>query len=236
MNVRAITGSIKRFGAFRTVADLALRSVNRVILLRVLKAILIQTVDADFLECAEKYRGTFLDEAMLREFAADPRNEISPTFLDQALAKGDECYGFLAGDRLAAYGWYATGPTTLDIPGLRLRFDSDYVYMYNGFTAAEHRGQRLHAVGMTRALAVYLARGYSGIVSYVEWNNFASLTSCYRMGYRDFGAVTIAGLRTHYAVWHDAGCRKHGFRLERAAGREDGAGPEERMNRRSSGA
>jgi hypothetical protein len=225
MNVRALSGSIKRFGAFKTVADLALRSVNRVILLRILKAILIQTVDPTFLECDERYRGTFLDEAMLREFAADPTNEISPAFLDQALAKGDECYGFLAGDRLAAYGWYSTRPTTLDMPGLRLRFDSDYVYMYNGFTAAEHRGQRLHAVGMTRALAAYLARGCSGIVSYVEWNNFASLTSCYRMGYRDFGTVTIAGLRGHYAVWHDAGSRKRGFRVERASGGEDGAGP-----------
>jgi hypothetical protein len=235
MNVDAVRGSIKRFGALRTVADLALHSVNRVILLRILKAILIQTVDTDFLECDEKYRGMFLDEPTLRGFAADPRNEIPPTFLDEALPKGDECYGFLAGDRLAAYGWYSTRPTTLDFPGLRLRFDSHYVYMYKGFTAAEHRGQRLHAVGMTRALAAYLARGYSGIVSYVEWNNFASLKSCYRMGYRAFGTVIIAGLRTHYALWHDAGSRKYGFRVERASGPDDGAAPEERMTRRSSG-
>ena len=69
-------------------------------------------------------------------------------------------------------------------------------------------------VFVTLALQAYLARGYRGIVSYVDWNNFASLKSCARMGYHDFGNITIAGLGRHYVLHHDAGCRQYDFRLQ----------------------
>ena len=59
-------------------------------------------------------------------------------------------------------------------------------------------GNASHAVGMTRALDEYLARGSKGILSYVEWNNFASLKSCYRMGYADFGKIYVLRLFGHF--------------------------------------
>ena len=214
MRLNTIRESIENFGLPKTVADLGMRAANRVVRFKILKGIRIESVDPSFLQCNGKYRGLFLDETMLREFAVDPKNGLPPAFLDEALAKGDECYGFLAGPALAAYGWYSTQPTNLELPGLRLHFSNQYVYMYKGFTATEHRGQRLHAIGMTRALQAYLARGYRGIVSYVDWNNFASLKSCARMGYHDFGNITIAGLGRHYVLHHDAGCRQYDFRLQ----------------------
>jgi hypothetical protein len=207
--------SIKNFGLSKALADLGLRAANRVVLFKVLKGICIETVDRAFLSCDGKYRGIFLDEAMLRKFATDPKNDLPAAFLDEAFAKGDECYGFLAGTALAAYGWYSSKPTALEMPGLQLHFSDRYVYMYKGFTAAEHRGQRLHAIGMTRALEAYLARGYRGIVSYVEWNNFGSRKSCYRMGYRDFGNIVIVGLNKHYFLHHDARCGECGLRVQR---------------------
>lgn len=213
MNVASFKGNIRNFGLPRTLADVAIRAANRVILLKVIKGIRIETVDPAFLKCDEKYRGMFLDETMLRQFAADPKNELGHDFLREALAKGDECYGFLAGTTLAAYGWYSTKPTDVDMLGLSLQFSDQYVYMYKGFTAEDHRGQRLHAIGMTRALEAYLARGYRGIVSCVEWNNFASLRSCYRMGYRPFGNIAIAGHGKHYVLHHDRRCRDYDFRL-----------------------
>jgi hypothetical protein len=33
--------------------------------------------------------------------------------------------------------------------------------MYKGFTLKRYRGQRLHAIGMTRALEHYLSRGFA---------------------------------------------------------------------------
>jgi len=216
MNITALKTNLKQVGIPHTLADVGLRAANRVVLFRVLKAIRIEEVDAHFLDPAPQYKGMFLDRATLRKFAADPRNELTHSFLDEAIAKGDECYGFVAGDVLAAYGWYSNKPTELDFKGLRLQFSGDYIYMYKGFTAPEHRGQRLHAIGMTRALQAYLERGYRGIVSYVEWNNFASLKSCYRMGYRDLGNVAIAGMGGHYVVRHDAACDRYGFRVVRS--------------------
>ena len=215
MNLATFKGNIKNVGFSKALADVGMRAANRVLRFKVLKGICIETVDPAFLECDPRYHGGMLDETTLRRFSEDPKNELPPEFLDEALAKGDECYGFVIGSELAAYGWYSSKPTIVDLPGLQLHFTDRYVYMYKGFTAQSHRGQRLHAVGMTRALETYLARGYRGIVSYVEWNNFGSLKSCYRMGYRDFGNIAIAGVGTRYFLHHGAGCREYGFRLQR---------------------
>ena len=213
MNISQVKKSIGNFGVVKTLADLALRAANHVAMFKVIKAVDIDTVDRAFLDCDPKYRGSFLTEETLRKFSADPKNELPPAFLDEALAKGDECYGFVAGDDLAAYGWYSTKPTDFDIRGLQLHFSERDVYMYKGFTANAHRGQRLHAIGMTRALQAYRRRGYARLVSMVEWNNFASLKSCYRMGYHDFGNIAIAGVRGHYLLLHDSGCRRRHFAL-----------------------
>src|SRR5205085_675505 len=120
-----------------------------------------------------------------------PEYEMTEPFLHDAFAKGDECYAILDGSTLAAYGWYSNTPTAIDVPGLVLDFDPAYIYMYKGFAHPHYRGQRLHSIAMTRALDAYLREGFRGFVSYVEWNNFASLKSCYRMGYRHFGNVYL---------------------------------------------
>src|SRR5207245_9056607 len=115
-----------------------------------------------YLDCPEPYRPMFLGAETLRRLGRYPANELPGSFLDEALARGDECYGFLAGETLAAYGWYSRMPTPLELPGLELHFNREYVYMYKGFTHPAHRGRRLHAIGMTRALQHYLASGLRG--------------------------------------------------------------------------
>jgi hypothetical protein len=204
---------IRQHGMAKTVADVAWRAANRVMFLKVLECVKIETPNPEFLQCGGNYRGLFLDHDLLRGLSASPEYELSPPFLDHALSKGDECYGFLEGGVLAAYGWYSHKPTETDWRGLTIHFDSEYVYMYKGFTHPKHRGKRLHAVCMTRALEAYLARGFRGIVSYVEWNNFASLKSCYRMGYTDFGRIYAVRLFNRYWLHSDAGYRRYGFRL-----------------------
>ncbi len=215
---RRIRSSVASFGLANTLHDLAVRGANRVALLKILKGVMIDRVDPAFLTCPEPYRPMFLGEERLRELSRDPANEMPPGFLEDALAKGDECYGFLAGDELAAYGWYTTRPTRLEQPDLQLRFSDEYVYMYKGFTHPRHRGQRLHAIGMTRALQHYLTRGFKGLVSYVESNNFGSLKSCFRMGYVEFGSIYLLSVFGHYLTHSTAGCRPYRFRVERVPG------------------
>jgi hypothetical protein len=208
---------LKQYGMTKTVADVALRLANRVMFLKVLKCVTIETPNPEFLNCDGNYRGMFLEPELLRKFSAFPEYELPRSFLDRALAKGDECYGFLDGDVLAAYGWYSRKPTETDWRGLMIHFDDEHIYMYKGFTHPNHRGKRLHAVGMSRALEAYLAAHYKGIVSYVEWNNFASLKSCYRMGYTDFGTIYAAAIGGHWMLHCDVGCRRGGFRLANAS-------------------
>jgi hypothetical protein len=198
-----------------TLHDVAVKAINRLVVFKILRGVTIDRVDPAFLPCPGPYRAMFLGEAALREFSRDPATELPRAFLDDALDRGDECYALLAGETLAAYGWYTRKPTRLDLPDLALHFGPEYIYMYKGFTHPAHRGRRLHAIGMTRALQHYLATGYRGLVSYVESNNFASLKSCYRMGYVRFGSIYVLkapGLRLAHAT---AGCRPYRFRIER---------------------
>jgi hypothetical protein len=182
---------------------------------KILRGLHAAHADASFLQCPASYTAGFLATSELRKYARRPESEMSSRFLDEALARGDECYAIRDGDALAAYGWYSFGRTPVGLQDLVLAFSPGYVYMYKGFTDVRYRGQRLHAIGMTRALQHYLGRGYKGIVSYVEAANFESLRSCQRMGYRRFGSIyTLRFFGRHYA-FSSPGCRRFAFRLER---------------------
>ena len=213
---RRIRGSLSSIGLTQTLHDLALRAANRVMLIKVLKCMAIERVNPAFATCPEPYRAMFLGKPMLRELCRDPANEMTESFLDEALSKDDECFGVLAGDTLASYGWYSRGPTRIDPPGLVFHPGDRYVYMYKGFTRLGHRGHRLHAIGMTLALQDYLARGFKGLVSYVESNNFSSLHSVVRMGYEIFGTIDVLKPFGIYLTHASAGCRARGVRVEPA--------------------
>ncbi|HEX8106414.1 MAG TPA: GNAT family N-acetyltransferase [Kofleriaceae bacterium] len=201
------------FGWPAALAAMAQGAVNRVAFFRVLKCIQVSKVDPEFLTIDPRFQHGFLDEATLRRLSGDPRYDLSPDFLDEALAKRDECYGILDGDRLASFGWYSAVPTKI-ADNLRFCFDRRYVYMYKGFTDPEYRGQRLHALGMTSALQQFRERGAEGLVSYVYATNFDSLRSCYRMGYTDVGQIYCLHARDRYWIHADASCRRAGVSVE----------------------
>lgn len=208
----AAATKIRRHGLAATLYETAVKALGVVADFRILRGVFVDFPDPAFLKCL--YATRLLGEAELREFARDPANEISPQFIDEAAARGDQCYAILDGGRLAAYGWYAFGATPIGLPGVVLRYRPGYVYMYKGFTHQDYRGQRLHAIGMTRALQHYLSRGYKGIVSYVEAINFDSLKSCFRMGYVVFGTVYVVKLLGRWRGFSTPGCGKYDFRVE----------------------
>ena len=207
--------TVDRFGVRAAAYDLAVRVVNRCFVFKVFRGVKAERLDPNLLDLDKRFRFTLLTEAMLANFATN-EFEIEPAFLRQALERGDECYGILDGDLLASYGWYSTMPTRIYPPDLVLHFSPEYVYMYKGFTHPAYRGQRLHAIGMTKALQGYLARHFKGLVSYVESTNFASLKSIYRMGYTDIGKIYMVELFHHYWLYEGAGCKPYRFYLEPA--------------------
>jgi len=204
---------VKRDGLYGTLHVAAFLALNRVTLCKIFRGVWLERVDAKFLEEPAGYLGTFLSDEVLMRFAADPANELSPAFVEAALAKGDRCYGVLHGDTLAAYGWYAHNATPVGLDDLVVRFHPDHVYMYKGFTHEEHRGKRLHAVGMAKAMRHFQDAGYRGLVSYVESVNLASLKSCYRMGYQSFGSVYLLKLGERFLTAASPGCARFGFEV-----------------------
>jgi hypothetical protein len=213
--LRGAVAAARRYGGRRTVYRAALRAVNTIALVKILRGVSIEKVDSAFLRHPDRFSGGFLNDAVIRRSAADPEIGMSRAFVDEALAKGDKCYGILSGDALVSYGWYSTRPTRIDPPDLMLEFDKEYVYMYKGYTHPAHRGHRLHAIGMTLALDHYKSKGSKGIVSYIEADNYASLTSAFRMGYRVFGSVYILSAFGTLFSHTTPGCKKYDFRVVR---------------------
>jgi hypothetical protein len=204
---------LQRHGAAALAHFICLKAINCVVPFKILRGVHVAKADASFIDYPAAYTPDFLSPRALQAFSADPATEISRAFIGDALRQGDECYAICDGDKLAAYGWYSTRPTPIDPAELTLHFADGYVYMYKGFTDKRYRGQRLHAIGMTRALQHYLESGYRGIVSYVESTNFDSLKSCFRMGYEVFGSVYVLDLFGHYVAFSSPGCKPFGFRV-----------------------
>lgn len=191
------------------------------------KCLYIDTPDPAFLTIDEKYQAGFLDTETVWRYARDPVSGLKEESARRALAAKDECFAIRAGDTLAAYGWYSRAGRSHVSDTLQLHFDPAWAYMYSGFTKPAYRGQRLHAIGMTMALAAYRARGCKGFVSVVESWNEASLKSCARMGYHDFGTIwevrigRLLGIRKpkspllrRHLVFHTPSCQELSFWLE----------------------
>lgn len=203
----------QRHGTGALLHLLCMRLINRLVPFKILRGVHVARVDAGFIDYPPHYTPSFLAPRALHDFAADPATEMSRGFVDEALRNGDECYAICDGETLAAYGWYSTRPTPIKPSDLVLHFADGYVYMYKGFTDKRYRGQRLHAIGMTRALQHYLESGYRGLVSYVESTNFDSLKSCSRMGYEVFGSVYVLQLVGRNFTFSSPGCKAFDFRV-----------------------
>jgi hypothetical protein len=192
-----------------------MRALARVVRVEVLRgmAVTVEDVPDRGLFEAPGFTGRFATEEDLAPYASDPEMDLPADFVAEAFARGDRCYALFAGAELAAYGWYARLPTRIDEHFL-LHFDSSYTYMYKGYTGRAHRGKRLHAVGMCRALRAFTDEGHRGLVSYVLANNFASLKSVARMGYRIFGDVYLVRWAGRSYAAATRGCAAYGFRAE----------------------
>lgn len=219
--VRHVVDQTRAFGPAAALHDLQMRAVNRAVPFQILKGMtaVLADIDRRLLE-APGFDARFATRDELMAALADPElaEEMSAEFVESALARGDECFGLFDGDTLASFGWYSTQPTPI-AQDLVLHFDPAWVYMYKGYTLASHRGRRLHGIGMSMALAAYTDRGARGLISYVKSNNFQSLRSIHRTGYRVFGEVFVLRALGRVLTWATPGCQPYAFRLEwRGAG------------------
>jgi hypothetical protein len=204
-----------RHGWRNALEALALKTLDECCGVRVLRAFCFERPDPGFLRCPEPLKAGFLTSNQARRYSRDPEAKFSEKFLNAALARGDRCFAIRDGEVLAAYAWYSTRITPIDVPQLGVSFSKDYVYMYKAFTCPDYRGRRLHAMVKSQALGRYRALGYRGIVSYVEASNLNSLKSVFRMGCEDFGSVYVVRRQDGAFALASPGCERFRFRLDR---------------------
>lgn len=219
MSMTRVHQTAGRFGLHAAVADIAFRVARKLTDLTILKGVVltVDTIDSKFLGDDAGYRWGFLDAAALHEaLRRGAPLSLDPTFVDEALARGDLCYAAADAAGIASYGWYSSRPTavTAIADDMVLHFDRSYSYMYRGYTLPAHRGKRLHGIGMARAMDSLVKSGSRGLVSVVEATNTASLTSCYRLGYHDFGEIYAARIAGRFVTYATRGCAAYAFRLK----------------------
>ncbi len=217
--VRHVRDNLVRHGARAALHDIGCRALNVLTDFQILNGMTVRLRDVhspQFFE-APGFHGRFVSAEELAK-TYENTHELSSAFLREAGIRGDRCYAMFDGDVLASYGWYSDQPCEIELADFVLHFDPAYTYMYKGYTVPAYRGARLHAVGMCQALRAFTAEGKAGLISYVQSNNFASLRSVARMGYRTFGKVYLlrAGSRTF--VYATKSCRDYNFWVETAAG------------------
>ena len=215
MQIGYIRENVRRYGTGAALHDLVCRMVNKISHFYIVKGMTVrlQDVHDPGLFEAKEFDARFVGENELAKFAHEEAHDLSADFLREALARGDRCYALFDGEALAAYGWYSDIPTPIDA-NFVLHFDRAYTYMYKGYTVPAYRGKRLHAVGMCRALRAFTEEGKKGLISIVLSNNFASLHSVVRMGYRIFGDAYVLRAGSHSFVYATKACRNYGFWIE----------------------
>ena len=205
---------VRSHGAAAALHFAGLKLINLIVPFKILRGMYMGTPRQAFLSCPPPYEPGLLSAQTLTRLSHDPATELTPHFVRDALAAGDQCYGMRHGERLIAYGWYSTRPTPTVSPELLLHFGPEYVYMYKGFTADRYRGRRLHAIAKTYALRHFVNRGYHGVVSYIESTNFRSLRSNARMGGENFGSIYLVRLFGRWFTFPTPGCKRFGFHIE----------------------
>ena len=214
MDLQAHKKYIKRHGLGSYLFRFLYRLLGRTIGFKALRGVLLtkDTVDPVYLEDHPELQGHAVHGSDLK-LLVDDQVKLPAPFIDTSIERGDWCYLFRSGNNIASYGWYAS-QTCPVLDNVSLHFSSHYVYMFKGFTAPEHRGQRLHAYGMAHALEEAIKNGYKGLVSYIEADNAPSLKSSLRLGYDIFGTCFLFRIFGKSFTLRTPGCRQYGFYLE----------------------
>jgi hypothetical protein len=162
-------------------------------------------------------RVRLLERDDLVRASVDPRLDMPPRFVEEALGRGDLGVGVFEGERLISYLFRAFAATPAG-EGVWIRFEPPYRYGYRGFTLPEHRGEHLQD-----ALAYYtdrlcIERGRTHGLSLIETHNFPSLAADRRRGNVPVGHAACFRIGPRWFIWNSPGARRHRIRLVRAAG------------------
>jgi hypothetical protein len=165
-----------------------------------------------------QYDFRFLTADEVIRYAQDPVYYIEPVMADRVRDGREVCFAALAGDRLAAFGFYALHYVEPQhASGVAMSFPANVAFMTYGLTHPDFRGARLHGLIMAGALKALGDRGITKFASLVARSNLASLKSCYRLGYTSLGNMTIIGGKRRSIGVYPKAAKNLGIRFGRKA-------------------
>src|SRR5258706_15130859 len=147
-SVQGVVENVRAFGMTAALRDLEYRALNKVVPVRIFKGMtaVIEAADPSLFDAGPfAIRMAGADELHAASARHEWAEELPRSFLDKALAKGDQCVGIFDGPRLGWMGWYARTPTLIS-KTLALHFDRAWTYMYKGYSLPAYRGKRLHGI------------------------------------------------------------------------------------------
>jgi hypothetical protein len=177
----------KKFGLKAFLLDRSIYLASRLLFFKSIDwlTLSLDDVGEGYLAIPKGHQAKFSNIQEMKHFVGK-EYQLEYQFIKEAFAKGDIPYTITKDSRLCSYGWYAKAPNEI-YPGIKFIIPERHIYMYKGFTHPEHRGMRLHAINMARALRELNNSSAHSFLSFVETQNFASLRSCYRLGYQKSG-------------------------------------------------
>jgi hypothetical protein len=160
------------------------------------------------------YRFLPIPIAELKALAQDREYSLNPVLLDEIRQGPNTCFGIYDGHKVANYFFIFVNPIRIQMTDhLEITFGSRYAYLCAAFTHAKYRGMRMNSIGSILAAKEYFRKGFEELLAYVEANNFGSLRSYERVGWRTVGSVRIARLFGRYFIHTESGCAARSFRV-----------------------
>jgi hypothetical protein len=115
---------------------------------------------------------------------------------------------------LVAYCWRAFSATVHDRKhNIWIDFNADAVYGRYGFTLPVHRGKHIMPSLYTFADDYWLDKSKTLSIGYIETDNYSSLRTGIKVGYRAVGYAGYIYLFGKLFSFRTPGAKKHGFRF-----------------------
>lgn len=135
-----------------------------------------------------------------------PGSGMPEAYVEEALARGDECFGVTIEEEPVCVSWFARrGPVTI-YRWWNVEFFGDYVYVHAVYTSPAYRGRRLAEKNLHAAVKRYALAGATGMFALVESSNYASLNAFRRAGYTPRATIRTAQIGGRLLVRHDSEC------------------------------
>ena len=134
-------------------------------------------------------------------------------YIEQALARNDECLAVMVAGEPACVCWYARSGSVVLYRLWNIDFPDGCIYVHAAYTAPAHRGKRLLEQNLHAALARYAGSGATALFGMVESSNYPSLKAFRRAGYAHNGTVHAAAIGGRTIIRHSSECARLGIVL-----------------------